>query len=363
MAILEQLKGVFISDLGIKKEIWGNTIEEYLITLGVFLGLSLLFFLIQKFVIWRLKKIAQKTQTDIDDALIEVVRSIKPPFYYFLAFFIASRFVILGTLASKILETILILWLVYQVVRSIQILFKFLIDKKIAKTEDEGTKAAYRYISLIVKWLIWVMGLLLALSNLGVEITSLVAGLGVGGVAVAFALQSVLGDLFGSFVIFFDKPFTVGDFVKSGENYGTVQRVGIKTTRLKSLEGPELVVSNSDITSTRVKNYGKVDEWRAVITFGVAYETPAELLNEIPNIIKDIVEEGEKNIFERADFTKFGESTLNFETVFYVNTDEYKEYMAVNTQVNSEIKRRLEERGIVFAYPTRTVYMAGNEKD
>lgn len=361
-SILEWIESVFVSDLGLKKEILGNTIEQYLIALGIFIGLSLLFFVIQKITIRRFKKVAQRTETDIDDALIEVVRSIRPPFYYFIAFFIAIQFISLFAIASKIVETILILWAVYQIIGSIQILFRLLIEKKMEKTENENTKAALNYMVSIGKWILWAIGLLLALSNLGVNVTSLVAGLGIGGAAIAFALQNILKDLFSSFVVFFDKPFEVGDFIESDNHYGTVTQVGIKTTRLQSLEGPELIISNNDVTSSRIKNYGRVEQWRAVTNFGVAYETSAELLNEIPNIMKEIVEEGEKNTFDRADFTDFGTFTLNFEVSFYVQTDDYNEYMAAKGRVNSEIKRRLEGKGVVFAYPARTIYTAVDEK-
>lgn len=340
------------------KEFWGNSIAEYLDALLIFIGLALLFFVIQKVVIWRLKKLAEKTKTEIDDALIAMVRSIKPPFYYFISFFVAVQFIELLGLASKILGIILVVWAVYQVVSSLQILLNFLLDKKMEKVDTAEGKFAYRFVGRIVKWILWILGLLFILSNLGVNVTSLVAGLGIGGLAVAFALQNILGDLFGAFVIFFDKPFTTGDFIETGAHLGTVEKVGIKTTRLRGLDGPEIIISNNELTSSRVTNYGRLEERRAVLNFGVLYETPAEKIERIPEIIEGIVKENKKNVFDRAHFKSLGESSLDFEVVFYVKTTDYNEYMNAREQVNLGIMKSLQEEGIGFAYPTRTVYMA-----
>lgn len=225
--------------------------------------------------------------------------------------------------------------------------------------EDPGTVAAMDLVGFLVRLFVWAAVLLVLLDNLGVNITALVAGLGVGGIAVALAAQNVLGDLFSSLSIVFDKPFVVGDFIIVGDLMGTVEHVGLKTTRVRSLSGEQLVFSNTDLLHSRVRNFGRMFERRVVTSIGVTYQTPADKLRRIPEIIRAIVE-GQENVrFDRAHFQGFGDSALTFEFVYFVLTPEYNDYMDVQQNINLALFEQLAAEGVEFAYPTQTVYVAG----
>jgi small-conductance mechanosensitive channel len=199
--------------------------------------------------------------------------------------------------------------------------------------------------------------LLMALANLDVEIGPLLTGLGVGGIAVALAVQNILGDLFASLSIVLDKPFVIGDFIIVGDLMGTVEYVGLKTTRVRSLSGEQLVFANSDLLNARIRNFKRMHERRVVFTVGVTYQTPRAQLAEIPTMIREIVEGQEKARFDRAHFKGYGAFSIDFETVFYVLDPDYNLYMDVQQAINLALHERFEEHGIEFAYPTQTLFV------
>jgi small-conductance mechanosensitive channel len=194
---------------------------------------------------------------------------------------------------------------------------------------------------------------LLALANLGVEVTPLITGLGIGGIAVALAAQSILGDLFGSLTILLDKPFLVGDFIIVGDQMGTIEKIGIKTTRVRALSGEQLVFSNTDLLSSRIRNFKRMYERRVVFSVGVVYETPVEKLQRIPEIIRQSILTQPQTRFDRAHFNTFGAYSLNFEAVYFVTTPDYNRYMDIQQAINLELVRRFGEEHIEFAYPTQ----------
>jgi len=202
----------------------------------------------------------------------------------------------------------------------------------------------------------------MVLTNLGIEITPLIASLGVGGIAIAIALQSVLSDLFSAFAIYFDKPFKEGDFIIVGNDMGTVQRIGIKTTRIKSLQGQELIVSNSELTSTRVNNYQRMEERRIVFNFGVEYSTSLSKLKKINKIVEKIFKEVNGARLDRVHFHQFGDFSLNYEVVYYVKSPEYAKYMDVQQEINFKLKEYFEKERIVFAFPTQTLFVEKPDK-
>lgn len=336
----------------------GNTLLNYTRAIGVFVLLSIIFRFIQFLILHRLAKLAKKTETDIDDTLIEIVRSLKPSFYYFVALYFAVTFLTLTPLIGQIVNGMLIAWVIYQVIIALQILIDYALGKKLEKKEkDPGARAAVKYVGNFLKGALWVIGLLLILSNLGVNITSLVAGLGIGGIAIALALQSVLGDLFSSFAIYFDKPFQIGDFIVVGESAGTVEKIGIKTTRIRSTTGEELIISNQELTSARIKNYKRLKARRALFTIGVLYETPVEKLRKIPDFIKKIIESVPKTRFDRVHFKELADFSLNFEVSFYVESNEYQEFLDTQQEVFLQMMEVFAKEGISFAYPTQTLYI------
>lgn len=209
----------------------------------------------------------------------------------------------------------------------------------------------------LIKVVVWGVVIVFLLDNLGFNITTLVAGFGIGGVAVALASQAVLGDLFSYFVILFDKPFTLGDFIIVGDKMGVVERVGIKTTRIRSLSGEELVFSNTALTNSQVHNYKKMARRRVVFKIGVTYQTPKEKVESVPPFIKSVIEAAEGATFDRSHFASYGDFALIFETVYYVETNDYAKYMDIQQGINLAIMERFQNEGIEFAYPTQTVYV------
>ena len=211
--------------------------------------------------------------------------------------------------------------------------------------------------SFIARLVLWATILLLILDNLGIDITALVAGLGIGGVAIALAVQNILGDLFASLSIVLDKPFVLGDFVIVGDLMGSVENIGIKTTRVRSLSGEQLVFSNNDLLTSRIRNFGRMQERRVVFKLGVIYQTPADKLEEISGIIREAIEAQDKTRFDRSHFASYGDFSLDFETVYYVLSADYNLYMDIQQAINLSIFRRFADEGIEFAYPTQTLFL------
>ncbi|MEX2571979.1 MAG: mechanosensitive ion channel family protein [Gemmatimonadota bacterium] len=223
--------------------------------------------------------------------------------------------------------------------------------------EDAASVMTVRALGFLGSVALWTIIFLVFLDNLGIDVTALIAGLGIGGVAVALALQNVLGDLFASLSIVLDKPFVVGDFIIVDDLLGTVEHVGLKTTRVRSLSGEQLVFANSDLLTSRVRNFKRMFERRVVFAFGVEYGTPRETLEWIPEEVEKIVEDLPDTRFDRAHFKEYGDSSLNFEVVYYVLVPDFNVYMDRQQSINLELYTRLQARGAAFAFPTRTIHV------
>lgn len=219
------------------------------------------------------------------------------------------------------------------------------------------TVHAFRIASVVA---VWSVAVLAAIDNLGFDVTALIAGLGIGGVAIALATQTILGDLFASLSIVIDKPFVVGDFIRVGDDLGTVERIGLKTTHVRSLSGEQLIFGNADLLRSRIRNYARMSERRVVFRIGVVYQTPAALLREIPGLVRGIIEAREQTRMDRGHFAEFGPSEYVFEFVYHVLSPDYNVYMDIHQAINQAIVDAFESRGISFAYPTRTLHIAGN---
>ncbi|MFW6312840.1 MAG: mechanosensitive ion channel family protein [Spirochaetota bacterium] len=244
----------------------------------------------------------------------------------------------------------------FAVIRFLVAIANELFGKAAVQTErfDLSRIRPLRSISI---FLIWTAGLLFLLANLGFDITAVVAGLGIGGIAIALAAQAMLGDMFGYFVIILDKPFEIGDFLIFGDILGSVERIGVKTTRLRSLGGEQIIVSNSDLTNSRVRNYKRMEKRRIVFKVGVVYGTPFEKVKEIPSLLRAAVEREELAIFDRAHFASYGDWSLVFEVVYNVASPDYNLYMDIQERINLAIYESFTERDIEFAFPTQTVHL------
>ena len=209
----------------------------------------------------------------------------------------------------------------------------------------------------ITKLIIWGIAIVFFLDNMGFKISAVIAGLGIGGVAIALAAQAVLGDLFSYFAIIFDRPFEAGDFIIIGEYLGTIEHIGIKTTRIRSLGGEQLVFSNTDLTNSRVRNYKRMQKRRVLFKLGVTYQTSSQQLESIPKIIEKIIKSVKNTVFDRAHFSSYGDFNLIFEIVYYVMSADYNKYMDIQQEINYAIKKEFESHAIEFAYPTQTLHV------
>ncbi len=354
--MLEKVKNIFEGLIPFYDSL-GNSAKDYILAIISFFVLLFLLKLIQKRTIKHLKRLAEKTKTDIDDVFVDILNALKPPFYLVVSLYFSLRFLNLSNTVNKIVDAIFLVVVVYEIIQALQKIVKYFVYKALAKGDDDAqAKSTVKTLNVFIQIILWSVGLLLVLSNLGVNITSLIAGLGIGGIAIAFALQNILADVFSSFAILIDKPFQVGDFIKIGTDMGTVEKVGIKTSRLRTLNGQLLVVSNQELTSTRVENFQQMKKRRGLFTLGVIYETEEEKLKMIPGIIKDIILSQEKTDFDRCHFVSFGDFSLNFETSFYVETDSYNEFLDIFEKINLQIFSAFKEKGIEFAYPTHLEY-------
>jgi small-conductance mechanosensitive channel len=225
--------------------------------------------------------------------------------------------------------------------------------------QDDGARLATAMgaITFIAQVVVWSLVGLLVLSALNINITALVTGLGIGGVAVALAAQNILGDLFASLSIVLDQPFAVGHFIVVGDMSGTVEHVGIKSTRIRSLSGEQIVQSNANLLNARIHNYKHLYERRVLFAVGVTYDTPPQKLEAIPAMIRDAIEANDRTRFDRAHFKDFGDSSLNFEIVYYVLSSDYGTYMDIQQRINLELVKRFAAEQIEFAFPTRTLYV------
>ncbi|MGJ8639509.1 MAG: mechanosensitive ion channel family protein [Opitutaceae bacterium] len=323
-------------------------------TFVLFLVLRLMFGVLQR----RIGSLSKKTSTVADDIIAAALESTRTWSLFLAAVWGGGRFLDLGS-ANSYVDFALVIAITLQVAlwanRMVTAYIIFYTDAK--KADNPGAVSAVQGMSFIIRLVIWTIALLLLVDNLGYDVTALVAGLGISGIAVALALQNILGDLFASLSIVLDKPFVIGDFIIVGDLMGVVERIGLKTTRLKSLSGEQLVFSNSDLLSSRVRNFKKMQERRVPFGFGVIYQTTPEQLESIPPKIESIVAGLENTRFDRAHFKGFGDSSYDFEVVYYVLTADYAQYMDIQQAINLSLCRWFAEEGIEFAYPTRTLFI------
>lgn len=338
---------------------FGNSVLAWVMALAVALIVYIALSLVRHAVGIRLKKLADRTSTDLDNLLSDILRvRTKRIFFLSVALYCASLMLVLPAKAEKVILGIVFVILFLQVGLWGNGFISFFVSRRAAKDGEEGLNLeAYSVITWVAKAALWAIVVLLVLNNLGIQITALVAGLGISGIAVALAVQNILGDLFASLSIVLDRPFVIGDFIIVGEQLGTVEHVGLKTTRVRSLSGEQIVFANNDLLNSRIKNYGRMNERRVLFGLGVTYQTPKDKLEEIPAIIRETIEAQDPVRFDRSNFSKFGAYSLDFETVYYVLDRDYNLYMNIQEKINLAIYERFGQEGIEFAYPTQTLFM------
>jgi len=342
----------------------GNSLEVWLIAISAFLVMFVTLTLIRNRLGARLRALALKTENTLDDAVVEAFLKTKWIFMAYVAVWFGSQWLVLSASITEVLNGGLIFLLIIQAAIWGTIIIGELVKHFVRlQVEGESTQiATTTALTFVGKLVLWSLALLLLLENMNFDVSALVASLGVGGIAVALAAQNILGDLFASLSILFDKPFVVGDFIIVDDLPGTVEKVGLKTTRVRSLFGEQLVFSNNDLLSSRIKNYKRMEERRVVFTLGVTYQTRAEKLELIPDMVKKIIEEQDRVRFDRSHFKGYGDFALLFETVYWVTEPDYTVYMDIQQKINLALFRDFETKGIEFAYPTQTIHLSGRQQ-
>ncbi len=339
-------------------EYFGNTVQEYLIALG---GILIGILLVRAFKHIILKRVGQalaKTKSNIDDFIVESVGRFLIPIAYFTIIYGGLKSLVWPDRFMAILEVVYVVVLTYYAIRLISSII-LMVLKSYLKNQEGGEEKVKQLggIMLIINGVIWMIGLLFMFGNLGYDVSAIIAGMGIGGIAIALAAQNILGDLFNYFVIFFDRPFEVGDFLVIQDKNGIVDKIGIKTTRIRTLSGEQLVFANSDLTNSRIHNFKQMQRRRIVFTIAVSYDTPIEQVRMVPELLKEVVQSEKTVDFDRAHFKGFGESGLEYEVVYIINNPDFNAYMDIQQDYNFQIYQRFEELGIAIALPTRTLYV------
>jgi small-conductance mechanosensitive channel len=334
----------------------GNTLKDWAIAIGIIIITLVVLRIARNFVLGRLKLWSQRTNTQFDDFLITLIDRFAVPFLYILGIYWGLQSLQLSDKVKKVGDVVILVAGTYFIVRLIASTVSYFINAYVGAHNDQvGRRKQARGIIVLVNILVWIIGILFLVDNLGYNITTIITGLGIGGIAIALATQAILGDLFSYFVIFFDKPFEIGDFIIIGDKLGTVEHVGIKTTRIRSLSGEQLIFSNTDLTNSRVHNYKRMEKRRIVYAFRISYNTPMEKVSRIPGIIKQIISAQPDTQFDRAHLLSFGDFSFNFEVVYNVMSPDYNLYMDRQQAINFEMVKAFEKESIRFAYPTQNL--------
>ncbi len=337
---------------------WNNTLMTYLIFAGTLIVSVAAVMVFSRFMQKYLSRTAEKSGKSIHLRLSRLVRRNVAPILYLSAFYLCWQILAMPPAVTKWTDTfILAFTIALSATMLLSIIMDYYRDYVIRRMAKENSEILLKWTDAVLKITIWCIALILFLDNIGVKITSLITGLGIGGVAIAFAAQTILVDVFCCFTIFFDKPFEVGDFIVTGDQSGTVEHIGIKTTRLRALSGEQIVLANSDLTGSRINNFKRMEERRVLYRLGVEYDTPYEKLKKIPGIISAIIGEVDNARFGRVHFCAFGAYSLQFEVAYYVLSNDYDQYMDINQEINFRILYEFSKEGIGFAFPTQTLQL------
>lgn len=344
---------------------FGNLLRVWLLALAMTIAVFALLRGLRNITVRRLQHVAHATATQIDDLAISLLRSSRSWFFLSIALYIGTLSLTLPGALEDFIRLAVIFTMLLQIALWSNKLIEYGLQRYAsqaleAETDRQNTVAILGLTGRIVLWSIIV---LLALDNLGIEISGLLTGLGIGGIAIALAVQNILSDLLAYVSIMMDRPFAIGDFIVVDDHMGMVERIGLKTTRMRSLSGEMIIFANHDLLGSRLRNFQDREERRVLFTVGVTYDTPASKLASIPSVVREVVSEQEYVRFDRTHFSTFGDFSLNFETVYYVTSADYVLYMDVQQSVNLELVRRFEQAGIEFAFPTQTIHVTPQPRE
>ncbi len=315
----------------------------------------------RKILVGRLKALAERTATHLDDLAVDLIANTRAFALGAVSLYAGSRFLSIPAGVETALNRLLLilallqanLWAIAAVSSQLRRTIQLRLEGGV------GGATALRLVGLGVKIILWAGFLLVALENLGVNVTGLVTGLGIGGLAVALALQNLLGDLIASLTIVLDRPFAIGDFLIVGDFLGVVEHIGLKSTRMRSLSGEQIIFPNGDLLKSRIRNFKAMGERRVAFTFGVTYQSSHAKLVALGPKVHALVAGQPGARCDRVHLKDLGDSALVFEVVYFLEDPDFNHYMDVQQAINLDLLQLIEMEGLALAYPTRTVFLAG----
>ena len=342
----------------LQREIWGNSVTAYLWAIGIFLTICVVLRIFRAVVLGRLRRIAATTESTLDDFFVEALEKCIVPVLDVAALYLALQSLSLSERVGKVLYMAWALVLVVYTIKLAMAGIRHALEQQLLRRPNGRERMGQlKGMMVVIGGALWALGAVFLLSNLGYDITAIVTGLGIGGIAIALAAQNILGDLFNYFVIFFDRPFEVGDSIRVDDKVGVVEQIGIKTTRIRSATGEELIISNTNLTGSRIHNFRRLEDRRVTTVLGVTYGTKPERLRALPGIVSRALESQPKAHFERCSFRTYGPSSLDFELVYLVTEREAGPFFTVQHEVNLAIYEAFAREGLEFAFPTQTVHV------
>ncbi|WP_205508896.1 mechanosensitive ion channel family protein [Longitalea arenae] len=334
----------------------GNTLLNWFIALGIIIGSWAVIRIGRSILLKRFKSFSAHTRTTIDDFIVQLAEGALVPALYLGALYAGVSYLTLSPKVDKLLHIAVMVVVTFIIIKTITSSLNYLINHALGHSrEDLEKRKQVRGIIIIVNVVLWILALVFLINNLGYNITSVITGLGIGGVAIALASQNILGDLFNYFVIFFDKPFEVDDFIIVDDKMGSVEYIGVKSTRIRTLSGEQLICSNTNLVNSRIHNFKRMEKRRVQFNFGVVYNTPPHKIEKIPAMVKDIILSQKDTTFDRAHFSAFGQFSLTFEVVYFILSPDYNLYMDRQQAIYLAILNAFKKEGIQFALPTQTL--------
>lgn len=342
-----------------QSEFLGVAAEQWLWAAGILVGSFVAVSFVVRITAAYARRLAARTDTDIDDLIAALVQKTALMFVLLIAIWVASRSLELPEGMAQGLTRVLKLGVLVQGGFWVTGVVHYLIERftRGRLDDDPSVASALGAVRVVATMLIWIAVLLTALATFDVNVSALLTGLGVGGIAIALAVQNILGDLLGAVTILLDKPFQVGDYIVVGDSQGTVEHIGLKTTRIVSFTGEQLVIGNADLLSSRIHNYKRMNERRATFRIGVEYGTPYDVVANIPSILEEIVTSQEQTRCDRSYFKEYGDSALVYEVVYWMTVPNYDVFVQTQQTINLAIYDRFAREGIGFAFPSQTVYL------
>ncbi|MDB4878250.1 MAG: mechanosensitive ion channel protein MscS [Gemmatimonadetes bacterium] len=346
----------------LNRQFLGNSVEAWLTAALTAAVMFFVLILARRVLVSRIGALAERTTNQIDDVIVAMLAETRTWVCLTIAILTGASALHLGRVQPFVapVSKLVLLWqLAVWGAAAISYWMKHHLSNR-TQESDRTSVAMISAMGVGAKVLLWVLAIITALKSVfAIEITPLITGLGVSGIAVALAVQNILGDVLAALAIVFDKPFDVGDNIGVDQITGVVEHIGLKTTRLRSVTGEQIIIGNGDLLKSRLRNFRRMYQRRVLFNLDIPYDTPTDVLARLPKIVEEIVSAQSPVKFDRSHVASFGESAIRLETVYFVLDPDYKKYMDIQQAINLEVLRRFAGESVQFALPSRTVYHQG----